>query len=74
MGAECTIRRLQRLQEAGSCIVVVVVGFKSDRENSVHYEKVHNPTSESVGRALWKAYVKGADFASVRFVKEREDK
>jgi hypothetical protein len=53
-------------------IVVVVVGFKADKENSVHYAKIHNATAETVGLSLWKAYQKGADFASVRFIREAE--
>jgi len=53
-------------------IVIVVVGFKQDQENSVHYEKLHDPTPDSVGMSLWNAFVKGADFASVRFIKKKE--
>jgi hypothetical protein len=51
-------------------IVIVVVGFKQDQENSVHYEKLHDPTPDMVGMSLWKAFVKGATFASVRFIKK----
>ena len=49
-------------------VVVVVVGFKTSQENSIHYEKLHDPTPTSVGMSLWKAAIKGADFASVRFI------
>jgi hypothetical protein len=51
-------------------IVVVVVGFNQKLENSVHYEKLPDPTPTDVGMAVWKAFIKGADFASVRFIKK----
>ena len=54
-------------------IVVVVVGFKQDEENSVHYEKLHDPIPSTVGMSLWKAFVKGADFASIRFIRKKKE-
>ena len=50
-------------------IVIVVVGFKVDTENSVWYEKLHDPTPDRVGMSIWKAGMKGADFCSVRIIK-----
>jgi hypothetical protein len=52
-------------------VVVVIVGFKSNMENSIHYEKLHVATPSNVGMSLWKAFAKGADFASVRFIKQK---
>jgi hypothetical protein len=53
-------------------IVIVVVGFKQDQENSVYYEKLHDPDSADIGFSIWKAFMKGADFASVRFIKKNK--
>lgn len=57
-----------------SKVTIVVVGFKHDQENSIHYEKLHNPKPTDVGMSLWKAFIKGADFASIRFIKGRAKK
>jgi hypothetical protein len=73
--ADSKRRRVRKMGEQAideTKIVIVIVGFKQDQENSVHYEKLHDPTPDSVGMSLWKAFIKGADFASVRFIKQKE--
>ena len=55
-------------------IVIVVVGFKVNTENSMHYEKLHDPTAMDIGHSIWKAGVKGADFCSVRIIRKGEVK
>jgi len=56
---------------------IVAVGFKVSQENSVYYEKSEtiktNFTSkdsieETMGKMLYRAWVKGSEFVSVRFI------
>jgi len=57
---------------------VVVVAFKVTEEDSVYYKKLDVKLKEGIyiedpkvlARALWAAYFKGADFVSVRFIRE----
>jgi hypothetical protein len=53
---------------------IVIVGFKVDEENSVHYQKIRDANPEKIGLSLWKAYEKGADFVSVRFIREETER
>jgi len=45
----------------------VIVGFKVNQENSVHYAKVH--TLEAMCAEVKKAFEKGAEFISLRQIK-----
>jgi len=44
----------------------IIVGFKVNTENSVHYAKVH--TMEALFKSIHLAFQKGAEFISLRRV------
>lgn len=44
----------------------IIVGFKVNEENSVHYAKVH--TMEALLKSIYLAFKKGAEFISLRKV------
>lgn len=52
-------------------VTIVIVGFNVKQENSVLYEKLHDPTPTSLGNVLFKALaLKDCDFVSVRRIRK----